>query len=405
MKKLTVLLIFIVLILTVGCRRNRESESILITDWCDESSMRDAEFISYSSGSFNLYYLAGTAAEQDREEILNKRNSALSIITEALDIEESRIIDIYMSPNRLAAEAHNVGSGRASPVQGRIQVLYLDDPQTYERSRFGHELTHVAAYNLDPDHPYHLMLIDEGLAEFFDQSGRNYHQAFVQECMAYGLDVATAIELNEDDVFARSYPKTASFIANLFGIDPDKDKFKAFYSGCYMTLSGNTPYAPDNERLNGAKLVEIIDSQLVAHYGITLEQFNEWWLEELTPLLDEEPLRLSQEDIDEIKQLFAVRDKALSEGDADLYRSTMEGFYCDQWADSERMARAKRMTHDAAPVQSKVIEVFDMGIKNHPTALVHFERTVNGKTEIIKAWVEHFPVGWRVLSADDEAGT
>lgn len=405
MKKFAVhyLIISFLVLISVSCYE--EAEEILITDLCDDDPMINIDFVSQYSGSFNLYYLPGTPAERDREVILSKRNYALEVISTALKIKETRIIDIYMSPNRLAAEAHNVKSGVAFPWKGRIEVLYLDDPQTYERSRFGHEVTHVLAYNLDPHHLYHLKLIDEGLAEIFDQSGRNYHQAFVQECMAYKSELASEILLNKDDIYVYSYPKAASFIQNLFDIDPDPNRFKAFYSGCYMYWDGNRPYAPDLKPLDAKKLVEVINSKLIEHYGFNLEQFNKWWLESLTPYLEDEPLRPSQDDIDEIKKLFSVRDKALSAGDAKLYRSTMEGFYCDKWADSERMARAKRMTSNPTPVQSRVIEVFNMGIKNYPTAMVYFEKDVKGEKEYLNAWVEHYPVGWRFNFVEDEYGT
>ena len=403
MKKLIVFLIFDILILTfVSCIQEEKTKEILKTDWCDEDPMGNVDFISYYSGPFNLYYLPGTAAGRDRVEILNKRNSALEIITTALDVEESRIIDIYMTPSRRAAVAHNVESGVSFRAEGRIEVLYLDAPDSYEKNQYGHEVTHVVAFHLDPNHYFHLKLIDEGIAEFFDQSGRNFHQGFVQECRAYERDLTDVLQLNEEDIYAYSYPKAASFIQNLFDIDPDPDKFRAFYNGCYMHWSGDRPLAPGGEILDAEKLEEIIDSQLRKHYSITLYQFNEMWLDELMPFLENEPLRPSQEDNNEIKYLFAVRDKALSEGNADLYRSTMEGFYCDRVSDKERMEQAERMTSFPSPVQCKVIEVFDMGIKNYPVAVVHYERKIKGENKILRAWVEHYPVGWRFDWVEDE---
>lgn len=187
MKKRVALLILIILILGLGCK-HEQKESPLITDWCNDETYANVDFVSYSSGSFCLYYLPGTSAERDREDILDKRNSVLNRITGTLEIQEDRIIDIYMVPNRLSGQAHNTRGGSASPEQGSIQVLYLDHPQTYERIHYGHEVTHVAAYNIDLNHRYHLELLEEGLAEFFDGSGRNYHQVFVQYCFAYKLD-------------------------------------------------------------------------------------------------------------------------------------------------------------------------------------------------------------------------
>ncbi len=404
MKKEVVLLIFVIFIFGVGCHQeHKETQSPFITDWCDDDPKSNVDFVSYSSGSFTLYYLPGTAAERDREDILNKRNSALATIENMLEIKEDRVIDIYMAPNRLAAKLHNIGTGVAHPEQGRIEVLYLDDPQSYEQSRYGHEVTHVVVYHIDPVRD-HLPFIEEGLAEFFDHSGRDYHLGFVQRSQAYKLDLAAAIQLNNNDVKGINRSKAASFIQTLFDIDPDVDKFKAFYSGCYIYWSGDDPYTPDGKSIDADQLIEIIDQQLLVHYGITFEEFNKQWLDNLAPLLNVEPPYLAEGDLNEIKQLFTVRDQAMSEGNAELYRSTMEGFYCDSWSDSERMSIAEHTISKAAAGRSMVIEAFYLSIVNYASALVYFEKTVNGRTEILRAFFEHYPLGWRFTWVEDELG-
>lgn len=398
------LLILIIIVSGFGCQHQQEQlESPLTTDWCNDDTRANENFLSYSSGSFNLFYLPGTAAERDREDILDKRNSALARILETLEIQEDRIIDIYMVPNRLCAMAHGIDTGVAYPWKAEIHVLYMDQPQTYERIHYGHEVTHVAAYQIDLDHLYHFRMLEEGLAEFLDGSGRNYHQAFVQECFAYMLDLETAVLLNQDDVLSKSYAKAGSFIQNLFEIDADADKFKAFYRGCYMSYSWNeTPLGPDNQYLDAQKLIQFIDGQLREHYGITLDQFNNQWLTKLTPMADNGPVFLPVDDIYEIQQLFAIRDQAISENNPELYRSTMEGFYCDIWTDSERMSIANYATSGLPPVKSNLIEVFHLGIRNYPYALAHFEKNVDGNTETYNAYLEHYPVGWRFTSVEDE---
>jgi hypothetical protein len=406
MKKRVVLIILFILALGFGCKHEQEKkESPLTTDWCNDDTKANVDFLSYSSGSFNLHYLPGTAAERDREEILDKRNSALVNILETLQVQEDRIIDIYMVPNRRCAMAHNIRTGAAFPWKADIHVLYLDQPQTYERIHYGHEVTHIAAFHIDPDHLYHFRILEEGLAEFLDRSGRNYHQSFVQECFAYKLDLQTAVQLNEDDVLCRSYAKAASFIQNLFDISPDAEQFKAFYKGCYMFYSWDeTPLGPDNQNLNVQKLIQLIESQLIEHYGITLNQFNNQWLTKLTPLAANGPIYLPADDIYEIQQLFTIRDQAISEGSPELYRSTMEGFYCDVLTDSERMLIAEHATYQLPPVKSNLIEVFDLGIRNFPFALAYFEKNINGNIETFKAYLERYAVGWRFFYVEDEPG-
>jgi hypothetical protein len=406
MKKRIVLLLLIILFFWFGCQHEQEKkESPLTTDWCNDDTKANVDFLSYSSGSFNLHYLPGTAAEREQEEILDKRNSALVHILETLEIQEDRIIDIYMVPNRLCAKAHHIKTGAAFPWKAYIQVLYMDQPQTFERIHYGHEVTHIAAYNIDPDHLYHFRILEEGLAVFLDGSGRNNHQVFVQECFAFKLDLETAIQLNQEDVLCRSYAKAASFIQNLFEISSDADIFKAFYSGCYMFYSWEeTPLGPDNQYLNAQKLIQLIDSQLRENYGITMNQFNKQWLTKLTPLAENGPIYLPADDIAEIQQLFAIRDQAISENNPELYRSTMEGFYCDILTDSERMLIAQFATHGLPPVKSNLIEVFDLGIRNCPYALAFFEKNINGIIETFKAYLERHAVGWRFLYVEDEPG-
>lgn len=48
----------------------RSCFQILPIDLCDEDPMGNVDFISFYSGLLNLYYLPGTAAERDREDIL-----------------------------------------------------------------------------------------------------------------------------------------------------------------------------------------------------------------------------------------------------------------------------------------------------------------------------------------------
>jgi hypothetical protein len=406
MKKNIVLVILIISILSFGCQHEPElRESPLATDWCNDDLMSSDDFLSYSAGSFILFYLPNTGAERDREEILEKRNSALIHILETLEIQEDRIIKIFMVPNRLCGLAHGIDTGIAYPWRAEIHVLYLDQPQTYEQIHYGHEVTHIAAYYLDIDHLYHFRILEEGLAEFFDASGRDYHQVFVQECFAYNLDLESAIQLNEDDVLCRSYAKAGSFLQHLFEMDPDIDKFKAFYKACYMSYSWDeTPLDPDDHYLNAPRLILFIDRGLREHYGITLEQFNELWIRKLTPLAQNGPVYLPADDINEIQQLFAIRDQAISEGSSELYRSTMEGFYCDILSDNERMYIAMYTISGLPPVQSNLIDVFDMGIRNFPYAIALFEKNVNGNIETYRAYLEHYPLGWRFTYVEDELG-
>ncbi|HVH43562.1 MAG TPA: hypothetical protein VM925_14505, partial [Labilithrix sp.] len=184
----------------------------VVTDVCDEDPMEHVDFAVREIAPFRIRYLPGTAAERDLVGIAETRRKALQNITRALHVDEPRTLELSFAPNPLAAMAHKIKGGGASPWGGRVMALYLEHPNTYERQRFGHELTHVVGFHLDPDHREHLPIVVEGLAELLDQSGREPHRTFADVLRARGIAPRDAVMLGDRDVEDVDYPKAHSFV-------------------------------------------------------------------------------------------------------------------------------------------------------------------------------------------------
>lgn len=371
-------------------------EEALVTDWCDEDALSEVDFAPHISGSFRVFYLPGTAAERDLADIVSVREEALTRISTALEITETRSIEIDIAPNRLAAVEHNIGAGLALPDWATLQILYLDDPESYERKHYGHELMHVMAYHLDEPNQRHWRILEEGLAEFFDQSGRDLHQVYFQECQGYGLPLASALAFNRSDTLGHDYGKAGSFVSQLFSLDDDPDTFKALYRDCRQSWQGDTPITPEGVELTGPVMEEILDTLLQQHYGVSFADFRAAWLDTLQAYGPEDIRRPSEEDQNQIKSLMATRDDAIRSQNSELLRATMEGFACDITTDQQRSEAVAADLHVVDERLSTVTEVYDFGLRNYAVALVVYTVDNDPRASSGMAEVEHYPLGWRV---------
>lgn len=371
----------------------------LVTMRCADP-MRGASFVVHERGRFRLRVLPDTAAEDDLDDIAAKREHAFARITAALAIVEPRTIDLVLSPSRAAADAHGVGAGRALPERAEIAVLYLDGADSYEKRRYGHELMHVLSHQIDPAHRYHVKILDEGIAEVMDHSGRDSHLAAAQELRATRqvspeASLEAYLTFDDDDVLGARYGKAGSFVKRLLDVDPDPARFRAFYADLWQKWAGDSPFAPDGAELTGAKLNAVVDDALTARYGTDLATFRAGWRSAVQAHLDAPAATVSAGDRAEIEALFARRDAAISSGDAGGYRATMEAFYCDRVTEEERAEVAAKAA-TGAPTRTTVKEILETGIKNYPTVQVSFVEETSGNARDRVAWLERFPVGWRL---------
>jgi len=362
----------------------------------DSDPMTDVELIVRDHGRFRVAYLPGTAAERDIDHLVKLREEAMVKIMATLGVVENRKLMLTLSPSRAAAEAHGVAGGRTDPATGNMEVLYLPDEDTYEHQRYGHELTHAIIHGLDPDHDGHLKLVDEGIAELFDQSGRDLHADFVQDMRMHGEALEKGTEIDDADARVESYPKAGSFMTLLREIDPRAQPFGAFYRAVAVVYKGGTTSTLDGR--SPPPIRAMLDSALRAHYGLGLEELRTRWRARLAPYFEKPARGVSTADRAAIEALFSARDDALRRGDARAYRATMEGFYCDRGTDAVRMGAARRAVAGAPQVHSRVRELFDAGVVNYPQVVVAYDEQEGERVTPHGARVEKFPVGWRLVS-------
>src|SRR5262249_17922682 len=146
---------------------------------------------------------------------------------------------------------------------------------------------------------------------------------------------------------------------------------------------------PDDTELTPKRARDILQQALWDAYNITPNQFAAHWRH----LLNEaEPMYVRElRDREAIRNLFAVRDRGVEEGDPAMFRSTMEGFYCNGAdADAKRATFAETMTMTPHAVRSRVRAIYDGDIKNYPRAYVVFELTAYGHTRREQAVVERY---------------
>jgi hypothetical protein len=97
-----------------------------------------------------------------------------------------------------------------------------------------------------------------------------------------------------------------------------------------------------------------------------------------------------------------VMDKAIATNDAAMYRSTLEGFYCDYGGEALREQISERAVAAYGTTTSKVLAIFDTGMKNFSTAQALVQRTDDhGITTFATVYFEHVQLGWRVSYGPD----
>jgi hypothetical protein len=372
----------------------RTARDALTTMTC-APDLKDVAFVERKRGTFRFHFLPGTAAERELDEISTHREDARARIAQTLQIEDAHVIDVFLSPSRGAAKVHGRSFGTTFMREARIEVIYPDDPESYEHKRWGHELTHAIEAILDDSPGNHPNLVDEGLAEYFDQSERDLHLAFAQEIRSSDRSLDEAIRMDAREIDDVKYGKAGSFVRRLFESNRDPERFKAFYRAVGMVWRNGAWKSRSGAALDTAGYELLLDGALRAHYDVDLATFTAQWHDTVAPYLERPATSVSAEDAAAIKALFAGRDHAVTTGNASAYRATMEGFYCDQWSDAARMREAERQANGDR-VTTFVEEIVDNGLINLPTALVRVREERAGHVETRWSTVEHYGVGWRV---------
>lgn len=374
----------------------------LVADLCDDPSYADAPWANASSLHVTINFIAGTAADRDRTEILSRLESAYQANRAALGIVATPFFTIYLSPSRTAAIAKGRAFGMSWPGENRAEEIYTGAADSYEVNRFGHELTHLLEYYIDTNAQRRHPFLSEGLAEYLDRSGRDLHQAYAQQLIAGNESRVRVASLEQRDVSAKNYGRAGSFVQFLvarYGMPKFLEMFRTtavmWSNGCWTHATLGCIGTPE-------KLVAMIDDMLTRTTGEGWAQIQPEWEAAVQRALTTTDVAVSDSDRSEIAALVAAMDRATATGDAALYRATLDGFYCDASAETVRSAIAARTVDAFRGTTSTIDAIYATGIKNFRTANAVVRRTdARGVAIYATLYLEHTLAGWRVTYGSD----
>jgi hypothetical protein len=375
----------------------------VVTDACDDSTYAGTSYASTASGHFVAYYIPGTAAESDLASIFAAREAAYTDITHQLGLLVSPTISIYLSPSRVAAQAHSRSYGNAFPGQDRYEVVYNGAAGSFETTRVGNLLARTLEYYIDTANPKRIPLLSVGLAEMLDQSGRDLHDAYANQLHA-GIETRVRVNsFDSADLSGKNVGRAGSlvkFLVARYGMSTFLDIFKATavtsISGCSMK---SATYGCIN---SAAALTAMLDGVLTATTGDSWNTVAAAWKAEVDSHLASVTLSLATGDKKAIVNLVNLMDQAIETGDADIYRSTMEGFYCEWLGEAGRTEIANRTIDSLGGSSSTVLRIFPTAAANFPTARALVLRVDDRNIRSFQSLtLEKFPQGWRVTYGPD----
>jgi len=374
----------------------------LVTDFCDDNAFAGATWLSYSSAHFTLNYLPGTPAETDRFAIAGRLEAAYADIRSQLGVTATPSFTVNLSPSRAAAYQHNRAYGRTWPDLNRYDVIYTGAPDSFEVMRYGWMLAQMLDYQIDATNRYRSPLLTTGVAEYLDQSGRDMHAAYALQLDA-GIESRVRIaELDARDVNGRNPGRAGSlvqFLVDRYGMW----KFGEIYRATTVSWNGSCYSNPTYGCVSTPEqLTAMLNGVLTAKTGEGWATVQPLWQADIERALESDLLAMGPSITSQIQNVVRVMDKALATGDAAMYRSTLEGFYCDYGGEQMRAQIADRAVTAFGATTSKVLAIYDTGIKNFSTAQVLVQRTDDhGATTFGTLMFEHVPVGWRVSYGPD----
>lgn len=373
--------------------------SPLALDACDEPDYAGVAWKQADRGNFTFVYLPGTAAENDLEQIAVVRNNLYTNYAKLFNVDPGKIT-MVLSPNRVAAARAGYSMAYARPWRNQIEVLYLGTPDSSEMRAPGHEVAHIITSKIDSAANIKIPLLVEGIAEYLDASGRDHHADYVQTLRA-GIDADYTARFTDYDVRAYNYERSASFVKFLverYGMPKFIQLWRAatvtYVGSSYKLASGGDIIATGDalERAFGTLAKTVYDTDFATLRGE--------WEATLKPYFSKPIANLTTIDQKEIANVIANVDAAQSNGDASMFRTAMEGFYCEWENDDKRMIRARNATESRGAVTSEIVSALPANARFYPRALVHTvrreERDGVVTTTTVQFWMEHFPLGWRI---------
>jgi len=377
---------------------------VLVTDLCDDAAYADTTWQTASSPHFVLNYLPGTAAEADRDAIAARLETAYADIRSELAIAAEPTLTVNLSPNRNAALEYGLGFGVGWPGGDAYDVIYTGAPDSFEVVRYGNLPSKMLDYYVDDVHRTRVAFLTTGVAEYLDQWHRDLHVAYAKQLLAGTESRVHVADLETRDVSGRNAGRAGSFVQLLvdrYGIEAFLQIYRAtavdwdYGAGCWANASYGCVSTP-------AQLTALLDGVLHDTVGETWSEVQTMWAAEVQEAFERVPLGMAPSPTSEIEDVVRVMDRAITTHDAELYRSTLEGFYCDYGGETLRRDVSQRAVSAFSTMSSKVLAIYETGIKNFTTAQAIVQRTDERGLPIFSTlYFEHLPVGWRVTWGPD----
>lgn len=356
---------------------------------------------SSARGHFQFHYVTGSAAESNIDHIATVREEAYASIRAALAIAHEPTIEVHLSPTRVIAAALGRRAGMAFPGSDRYEVIYTGDPLSYEGAHYGHELTHVLAYYLEPGGVRSLAILEEGLAEYLDQSERDLHHAYIDKLLAGIEDLEHWDNIEDGDVWGWNYGRAGSLVTYLveeYGMDSFLDIYRkakiGWSNGCWR-------HEPTGCLGGAASVIAAIGWSVEQVTGDTWTDVQHGWSAVVSSYIEQGPTEMSAHDWAEIQRVIQAMDQAVNCDDWAVYRSAVDGFYCDWRSEAGRVTLSERMVDKHDQFESTVLALYPIGTRNYPEAVALVQRTDStGGTVEIRLRLEKFQEGWRTTWDD-----
>jgi hypothetical protein len=247
-----------------------------------------------------------------------------------------------------------------------------------------------------------LPVLGLGLQRQYDGSGDDLHQDYAYKLVLNFEPRARMVAFQDSDAWGDNEGLSGSLIQHLFEdfsaaeVAVLLDETKVMWqSGCYQHEALGC--VSDAETLE-----QVLDYGTQSALGAPWAAVRSTWEEKVRQALEGRLPELESEDRQQVVNLVQAADLAVNQGDAEMYRSIMEGFYCDWLGEEGRWDIAERVVSSLSGVQSEVISVYPAGTANFATARASILRT-EGDGTVTSTWadVEHFPAGWRITWTPD----
>lgn len=349
------------------------------------SALAGQVFVSSESPHFVFNYVGGSAAARDIARIASDRERAYGVISAFLGAAEGAKIAVTLYPDRESALA---GGGAGSTTGEAVSAVYFAFSPCYEKVSYGHELSHALSWRLLGGR-HSVPLLAEGLAEYLDQSGRNLHEWLSYKSRIFGIGGPFKVEEADLSYGAGlrsfSYTRSGSFVKWLVE-SGGREKFLELYAA-----ARGVGLLPAEERAGA------FADKFSGVYGAALEDSLAGWNAAVSAFDGRELPRLPARDEAGVRELFAAQDAAVVAADSAAFASTY-----DRLGRKEiRYFQGNLNFYMAKLRETRVLEVYDLGVKNGRRALARVSRRFSDlTTRRIDYYAERLEDGWKLQSEE-----